>query len=183
MLAGLVIGKIGYFHPFLILGSILATIGAGLIYSLDVGSSAGRYIGYQIIFGAGLGIAIQVPVMAAQALSDVSDIALVTASILFFQLSSGAFSVSAAQSIFDNELVKKLVTLANGVDPAAVFQAGPTGIREKFSKDQVPGILLSYMKGLKASWAMGIALAGITLLVSFWPEWRRIRGSGGGVVA
>ena len=155
MLAGQVVGKIGYFQPFLILGSILATLGAGLIYSLDIGSSVGRYIGYQIIFGAGLGIAIQVPVMAAQALSDISDIALVTTSILFFQLCSGAFSVSAAQSIFNNELMKKLATVANGVTPGEVFQAGPTGITDKFSKDEVPGILLSYMKGLKASWAYG----------------------------
>ena len=183
MLAGQVIGKIGYFQPFLILGSILATVGAGLIYSLDIGSSVGRYIGYQIIFGTGLGIAIQVPVIAAQALSDISDIALVTASILFFQLSSGAFSVSAAQSIFNNELVKKLATLATGVNPSRVIQAGPTGITENFTKDQVTGILLSYMKGLKASWAMGIALAGVTLLISFWPEWRSIKGSGGGTVA
>ncbi|KAL2050628.1 hypothetical protein ABVK25_009136 [Lepraria finkii] len=183
MLAGQVIGKIGYFQPFLILGSILATVGAGLIYSLDIGSSVGRYIGYQIIFGTGLGIAIQVPVIAAQALSDISDIALVTASILFFQLSSGAFSVSAAQSIFNNELVKNLATLAPGVNPSRVIQAGSTGITENFTKDQVTGILLSYMKGLKASWAMGIALAGVTLLISFWPEWRSIKGSGGGTVA
>lgn len=183
MLAGQVIGKIGYFQPLLIVGSILATVGAGLIYSLDVGSSVGRYIGYQIIFGAGLGIAIQVPVIAAQALSDVSDIALVTASILFFQLSSGAFSVSAAQSIFNNELLSNLATLATGVNPARVIRAGPTGITQNFSKDQVTGILLSYMKGLKASWAMGTALAGITLLISFWPERRSIKGVGGGTVA
>ena len=182
MLAGQVIGKICYFQPFLILGSILATVGAGLIYSLDIGSSSGRYIGYQIIFGTGLGIAIQVPVIAAQALSDISDIALVTASILFFQLSSGAFSVSAAQSIFNNELVRKLATLGTGVNPSRVIQAGSTGITDTFTKDQVTGILLSYMKGLKASWAMGIALAGVTLFISFWPEWRSIKG-GGGVTA
>lgn len=183
MVAGSVIGKIGYFQPFLILGSILATVGAGLIYSLDIRSSMGRYIGYQLIFGTGLGIAIQVPVIAAQALSDISDIALVTTSILFFQLSSGAFSVSAAQSIFNNELVRKLATLATGVSPGRVFEAGPTGITEYFSDDQVTGILLSYMKGLKASWAMATALAGVTVLVSFWPEWKSIRGSGGGTVA
>ena len=183
MLSGSAIGKIGYFQPFLILGSILATIGAGLIYTLDIGSSVGHYIGYQIIFGAGLGIAIQVPVIAAQALSDMSDISLVTGSILFFQLSSGAFSVSAAQSIFNNELIKKLGTLATGVDAAQIIQAGSTGIPESFTKEQVPGILISYMKGLKASWAMGVGLAGVTVLISFWPEWRSIKGSGGGTVA
>ncbi|KAL8728917.1 MAG: hypothetical protein Q9166_005084 [cf. Caloplaca sp. 2 TL-2023] len=180
MIGGGLVGKVGYFQPFLILGAILATIGAGLMYSLDIGSSAGEYIGYQILFGAGLGIAIQVPVIAAQALSDLADIPLVTASILFFQLGSGAFAVSAAQNIFDNILIKKLPTLAPGVNAAEIIAAGSTGIPEAFSKEQVPGILLSYMAGLKAAWAMGIALAGITFVVSFLPQWRSIKGSGAG---
>ena len=155
------------------------------MYSLDIQSSAGQYIGYQILFGAGLGISIQVPVIAAQALSVLSDIPLVTASILFFQLASGAFAVSAAQSIFNNILISKLPELAPGVNVAQVFLAGSTGIPEHFAKAQVPGILLSYMAGLKAAWAMGIALAGVTLLVSFLPEWKSIKGAGagGGTVA
>ena len=180
MIGGGLVGKVGYFQPFLILGSILAIIGAGLMYSLDIHSSAGQYIGYQIIFGAGLGISIQVPVIAAQALSSLADIPLVTASILFFQLGSGAFSVSAAQSIFDNILISKLPVLAPGVSAAEIVVAGSTGIRQHFTMEQIPGILLSYMAGLKAAWAMGIALAGVTLLVSFLPEWRSIKGSGAG---
>lgn len=118
-------------------------------------------------------------------MSVLSDIPLVTASILFFQLASGAFAVSAAQSIFNNRLISKLPELAPGVNAAQVFLAGSTGITENFSKAQAPGILLSYMAGLKAAWAMGIALAGVTLLVSFLPEWKSIKGSGagGGAVA
>ena len=155
------------------------------MYSLDIHSSAGNYVGYQILFGAGLGISIQVPVTAAQALSDLSDIPLVTASILFFQLASGAYAVSAAQSIFNNILVSKLPELAPGVSAAQVILAGSTGIPQTFAKADVPGILLSYMAGLKAAWAMGIALAGTTLLVSFLPQWKSIKGSGagGGTVA
>ena len=184
MIGGGLVGKVGYFQPFLVFGSILAIIGAGLIYSLDIHSSAGQYLGYQIIFGAGLGFSIQVPVIAAQALSVPSDIPLVTASVLFFQMASGAFTVSAAQSIFNNILISKLPDLAPGVSAAQVFLAGSTGITDHFSKAQAPGILLSYMAGLKAAWAMGIALAGITLLVSFLPEWRSIKGKGaGGAVA
>lgn len=185
MIGGGLVGKVGYFQPFLILGAILATIGAGLIYTLDIGSSAGEYIGYQILFGAGLGIAIQVPVIAAQALSELADIPLVTASILFFQLASGAYAVSAAQSIFNNILIVKLPTLAPGVSASDIILAGSTGIPEAFSKEQVPGILLSYMAGLKAAWAMGIALAGVTFVVSFLPQWKSIKrsGAGGGIMA
>ncbi|KAL8644788.1 MAG: hypothetical protein Q9226_007592 [Calogaya cf. arnoldii] len=180
MIGGGLVGKIGYFQPFLILGAILATIGAGLMYTLDIDSSAGAYIGYQIIFGAGLGIAIQVPVIAAQALSPLADIPIVTATILFFQLSSGAFAVSAAQSIFNNILIQGLPSLAPGVNAAQIVQAGTTEIEEVFRSEQVPGILLSYMAGLKAAWMMGIALAGVTVVVSFLPEWKSIKGSGAG---
>ncbi len=184
MIGGGLVGKVGYFQPFLMLGAGLATIGAGLIYTLEIHSSAGHYIGYQILFGAGLGISIQVPIIAAQALAVLSDIALVTASILFFQLSSGAFAVSAAQSIFNNQLISNLAKLAPEISPGQIFQAGSTGIPENFAKEQVLGVLLSYMAGLKAAWAMGIALAGVTLAVSFLPEWRSIKGSGaGGVMA
>lgn len=180
MIGGGLVGKIGYFQPFLILGAILATIGAGLMYSLDIHSSAGESIGYQVLFGAGLGTAIQIPVIAAQALSAMVDIPLVTASILFFQLGSGAFAVSAAQSIFNNVLIKKLPALAPGVSAADILAAGPTGIPDTFARGQVPGILLSYMAGLKAAWAMGIALAGVTFVVSFLPQWKSIKGSGAG---
>ena len=180
MIGGGLVGKVGYFQPFLIVGAILATIGAGLMYTLDIGSSAGAYIGYQIVFGAGLGIAIQVPVIAAQALSPLADIPIVTASILFFQLSSGAFAVSAAQSIFNNVLIQKLPSLAPEVSPAQILQAGTTEIEELFPADRIPGILLSYMAGLKAAWAMGIALAGVTVLVSSLPQWKSIKGKGAG---
>ncbi|KAL8890820.1 MAG: hypothetical protein Q9215_002046 [Flavoplaca cf. flavocitrina] len=180
MIGGGLVGKVGYFQPFLIVGAILATIGAGLMYTLDIGSSVGAYIGYQIVFGAGLGIAIQVPVIAAQALSPLADIPIVTASILFFQLSSGAFAVSAAQSIFNNVLIQKLPSLAPEVSSAQILQAGTTEIEELFPADQVLGILLSYMAGLKAAWAMGIAVAGVTVMVSFLPQWKSIKGKGAG---
>ncbi|KAL8912795.1 MAG: hypothetical protein Q9171_002253 [Xanthocarpia ochracea] len=146
MIGGGLVGKVGYFQPFLMLGACLSTIGAGLIYRLDIHSSAGQYIGYQILFSAGLGISIQVPVIAAQALSALSDIALVTASILFFQLSSGAFAVSAAQSIFNNQLISNIADFVPEISPGQIIQAGSTGIPENFAKEQVLGVLLMLLR-------------------------------------
>ena len=72
----------GYFHPLLIAGGVLLTIGAGLIYTLDIGSSSGQYIGYQIIAGVGNGICSQIPLIASIAFSAPEDIALTTALVL-----------------------------------------------------------------------------------------------------
>jgi hypothetical protein len=61
---------------------MIATISAGLLYTLDIGTPAGKWIGYQILAGFGYGIALQVPVIVGQATSAPSDIAPTTAIIL-----------------------------------------------------------------------------------------------------
>lgn len=97
-----------------------------------------------------------------------------------FQLVSGALSVSAAQSIFANVMVANLPKYAPGIDPAQVFAVGSTEIRKVFTAAQVPGILQAYLAGLKAAWAMGIGLAGLTVFVGLLPERKSIKGAGGG---
>jgi hypothetical protein len=66
------------------------TIAAGLLYTLDVGTPPGKWIGYQILAGFGYGIALQVSIIIAQAFSAPSDIAPTTAIIIcksFFPVS------------------------------------------------------------------------------------------------
>ena len=93
-----------------------------------------------------------------------------------FQLLSGAFSVSAAQSIFTNRLIAALPSHAPGASPAQVIAVGATNLRTVFKEKLVlMGILESYMKGLKASWAMGIGLAGVAVLLSFGPEMKNLK--------
>lgn len=91
-----------------------------------------------------------------------------------FQLISGALSVSLAQCLFTNVLLSKLRVYAPTVDPATVIAVGASQLREAFSPDELPGILKAYMAGIKAAWAAGIALAGLTLLAALVPKWRSI---------
>lgn len=78
----------GLFAPFLLSGAVISAIGAGLLYTLDIGSPSSRWIGYQVLAGAGLGICFQVPIMVGQALAAPEDIATVTA-ILMCKLQTG----------------------------------------------------------------------------------------------
>lgn len=82
VISGGIIRKFGYFKPNLVLGSCLATVGCGLIYTLELNSSAGRWIGYQILVGAGVGFGWQPALVASQASVKSSDMAVVTSTIL-----------------------------------------------------------------------------------------------------
>jgi hypothetical protein len=88
--SGKAITKTGVAAPYLVFGSGIVTIAAGLLYTLDVGTPPGKWIGYQILAGFGYGIALQVSIIIAQAFSAPSDIAPTTAIIIcksFFPVS------------------------------------------------------------------------------------------------
>jgi MFS family permease len=53
IVGGVFISKTGYVAAVAVFGAALGTISAGLLYSLDIDSSAGKWIGYQVIGGFG----------------------------------------------------------------------------------------------------------------------------------
>lgn len=92
-----------------------------------------------------------------------------------FQTIGGAFFVSAGQTAFTNRLLDRLPITAPGVKPSLVVSAGATQLRNVFSPSDLPGILLAYMDGLKLSFALAIALAGIAVPIALFAKWANVK--------
>jgi hypothetical protein len=82
MISGTLTTKTGQVWIWLPLGAGLATIAAGLFYTLGTDSKAGLWIGFQIIAGFGFGFAWQAPMVRAQAESKPEDVSS-TSAIVF----------------------------------------------------------------------------------------------------
>jgi MFS family permease len=65
MLVGVSITKIGYYTPFVIAGSILLSIGSGLVSTFTTTTPSSHWIGYQILFGFGMGMSMQQTLVAS----------------------------------------------------------------------------------------------------------------------
>ncbi|ROW15881.1 hypothetical protein VPNG_02556 [Cytospora leucostoma] len=174
IISGGFISKTGIATPVMVFGAALATVAAGLMYTLDVGTSAGKWIGYQILGGVGWGLAVQIPVITGQAYAPAEDLAEVTAIIFFFQTVGAAFIISAAQAAFVNVLVKTIPYAAPSVDPARLVATGATELRNIFTPEQVPGILVAYMGGLKISFLVSLASVALALVISLFSKWKRL---------
>ena len=76
-LASIVVGglitALGPYNPPMWAGVIIFTVGSGMIYTLKVSSSAGTWIGYQILAGVGAGACVQIPFIAVQVALDEKD--------------------------------------------------------------------------------------------------------------
>jgi MFS transporter, DHA2 family, glioxin efflux transporter len=91
-----------------------------------------------------------------------------------FQTIGGALFVSAAESIFGNRLLQSVSSNAPGVDPTLILHTGASEIRNVFLGADLPGVLSSYMLGLKGAWALGLALTAGAVVASFGPRRDRI---------
>ncbi|RMZ83865.1 hypothetical protein DV737_g1486, partial [Chaetothyriales sp. CBS 132003] len=80
--SGSLVTKTGWAQPVMVVGSIIAIIGTCLLYRLDIGTTTGQWIGYQIVAGVGYGSAFQMPMVIGQAVAPVKDLPQVTAIIL-----------------------------------------------------------------------------------------------------
>lgn len=191
----------GIATPITVVGAVIVTIASGLLYTLNIGTSTGKWIGYQLLAGVGVGIGLQVPIIVGQGNCDPKDISSVTAIILckfpisriplkltisraVFQTIGGAFFVSAAQSAFINQLIRRLHTTVPGVNPHLVVTTGATELHNVFTADQIPGVLIAYMDGIKAALAISIAAAGFSFVVTLFSSWKRLntdafKGTGG----
>lgn len=55
IVAGACVTQFGYYTPFMIISSLLMAVGAGLLSTFQPDTGSGKWIGYQVIFGAGMG--------------------------------------------------------------------------------------------------------------------------------
>lgn len=80
---GQLVSLVGYYTPSLILGVCFTAIGAGLLTTFEVHTSKAKWIGYQLLYVFGQGLASQAPNMAAQTVLPKEDVA-IGASLMFF---------------------------------------------------------------------------------------------------
>ncbi|KAK3064268.1 hypothetical protein LTS18_008731 [Coniosporium uncinatum] len=171
---GFALSKIGIVPLFWIAGGALGAIGCGLFHTMDAYTSTGKWIGYQIIVGFASGWTFQVALSNAQVHAPPEDMSQVTAIVNVFVTCGGAFFLSAAQSAFNNELIKAFATKLPEIDPILALGVGATQIRQAFTAAQIPLVIEAYTLGLKAVFAITVAAFGVSAIIGFLGSWKRL---------
>ncbi|KAK4246245.1 MFS general substrate transporter [Corynascus novoguineensis] len=127
--SGAIVGKVGYYLPFMAIGSILVATGNGLLSSLMPGTPTGKWIGYQIIIGAGRGLGLQVPIIAIQNTLFPPQIPVAIALVTFGQALSGSVFLNLCHAIFTNSLKDLLPQYAPSVNALTIIDAGAAGLQ------------------------------------------------------
>ena len=174
--AGILTSKvIGYWTPNMIVCSIMMSIGAGLMTTFTTETGPAKWIGYQVVFGLGIGMGFQQPSVAAQTLLPKKDVPTGVSLMFFGQNVGGALFVSVGQNVLSNRLAKSLSQVA-GVDPAAVVNAGATNLRAMVPPQTLDAVLKDYGNALTNVFYVAVAVSCLSLVGALCMEWESVKG-------
>lgn len=172
--SGVLIARVGYYTPFMLFGCVLLSIGAGLLTTLQVNTGEGKWIGYQILYGFGMGCTFQAPNLAAQTVLATKDVPVGTSLMFFSQLLGGAIFTSVGSNVLSNELLKNLANIP-GVNAVALVNRGATELLQGLAASLVEPVLVAYNQSLRMVLQVGLVMTCLTVLGALALEWRSVK--------
>ncbi|KAF3762099.1 MFS general substrate transporter [Cryphonectria parasitica EP155] len=175
---GQLVSYTGYYTPSFIFGCCVAAVGAGLLCTLGVHASEGQWVGYQVLYGFGLGFVSQAPNMAAQTVLPKQDVA-IGASLMFFgQTLFSAVFVSVGQNVFDNQLRTRLAKVP-GLGSVPVQDTGATDFLDSLNNQNRSAALEAYNGSLRTVFVVAMCMACLAIPGALAMEWRTVKKKGG----
>ncbi|HET6952957.1 MAG TPA: MDR family MFS transporter [Acidimicrobiales bacterium] len=176
ILSGRVIARTGRYRAWPITGTAIGSVGMYLLSTMDAGTSRLAGSVFMFVVGFGIGMVMQVLVLAVQNAADYEDLGVVTSAVNFFRSLGGSFGIAVFGAIFAALLDSRLAELissgalgAAGVD-AEALTASPERLR------QLPPEILSPVTHAMSDsitaiflWAVPLLLVGFVLALAL-PE-------------
>jgi len=165
IVGGQIISRTGRYRPFPIVGTAIATIGMALLTQLNVHTSTVATSLYMLVIGFGLGMVMQVLVLAVQNAVPPRDMGVATSGSIMFRQIGGSVGIAAFGAIFANHLRTNLAkTLPPGVH-------GPTSATPKAVKALPPHVHTLYIhafsNALHPMFLVGAVVSGIAFLLTW----------------
>ena len=176
IVAGIAITLLGYYTPFMIASSVIMSIGAGLLATFKVGTGHSMWIGYQAVFGFGVGLGMQQPLIAAQTVCDLHDVPTATAITNFCLTLGGALFISVGQNLFSNRLFTNLVANVPNLNPSMILNTGATSLRTSVDPGNIARVLEAYNGAIVQAFYASTAMAAFSIIGSVGMEWKSVKG-------
>jgi hypothetical protein len=115
------------------------------------------------------------PLIAVQAVLDMSEIPVATALVIFMQLFDAAILVSVRESVLTNNLVSSISQVVPGVDAVAISSSGATNIKNAVREEYLHGVIQVYNDGLVEVFKLVLVMACLTSIGSSAMEWKSVK--------
>ncbi|PHH90385.1 hypothetical protein CDD83_3835 [Cordyceps sp. RAO-2017] len=171
VVAGALTTMTGYYNPGMIIGTALAIAGAAVLTTLNIDASTARAVGYQLLYGFGIGFAFGQPSYVVQTLLPEADVPVGVTFITLVQNLSASVFVAVAQSIFQGGLRSRLRQELPGVDLSPILDSGLSNFRSSLPQDKQLAGLRAFSASLVTTFYISLALSAVSAVGALGIRW------------
>ncbi|MEV5946990.1 DHA2 family efflux MFS transporter permease subunit [Streptomyces sp. NPDC051993] len=179
--SGQIVSRTGRWKVFPIAGTAVTTLGLLLLHRLTETSPTWEMSVYFFVFGAGLGLVMQVLVLVVQNAVGYADLGVATSGATFFRSIGASFGVAIFGTIFTNRLTGKLSAalagqpLPPGVGPGTIA-ADPRAIGQLPPAARQP-VLHAYASSITDVFLYAAPVVLVAFVVAWLLKEDRLRGA------
>lgn len=180
-LSGQIVSRTGRWKVFPILGTGITAVGLLLLHQLTEFTGTRVMSAYLLVFGAGLGLVMQILVLVVQNSVGYPDLGVATSGATFFRSIGASFGVAIFGTIFNNLLGDKISTalagktLPPGVTPAGI-SADPHAIG-RLPAALRPPVLHAFATSITDVFLYAVPVVLLGFLVAWFLKEDKLRGS------
>lgn len=174
ILSGIMVTKFGYYNPWMLFCVVMISIGSGLFYTFNPATGHAKWIGYQVVFGLGLGCGFQQANVAVQTCLKPVDVPIGASLLMFAQQLGGALFVAIAETLFTNFLKENLGKVP-GINAEEIIGAGATAMRQYVPASSLNAVIWEYSNAITKTFVMGIVLSCLSIFPALAMEWKSVK--------
>ncbi|KAL3432238.1 MFS general substrate transporter [Aspergillus tetrazonus] len=179
IIAGGLVAAVGYYTWACLVATVLTSVftaqGSGLMTTFDPASRIAKWIGYQAIYGAGIGFGLQQPLIAIQTALPENQVAEGTAVILFIQTFGGAIFLAVGQNVLSSRLIANVRDSNIPIDARSLLSQGATSLESIVPSEYLPELRNAYNKALVHVFYAAVATAGLSIFGSAFLPWYSVK--------
>jgi EmrB/QacA subfamily drug resistance transporter len=166
IVSGRVISRIGRYRMFPIVGTFIATIALVLLGTLKDESPIALIYTYAGLLGLGLGMVLQVLILATQNSVDMKVMGVATSGVTMFRSIGGSIGVSVFGTIFTNGLQSRTASFMTA-GPASPRSFGPDAVA-KLPPDIHARYLHAFGSSLHTVYHVAACVIAVAFLLAWW---------------
>ncbi|KAI1469543.1 major facilitator superfamily domain-containing protein [Daldinia caldariorum] len=171
IIAGAVTSMVGYYNPGMIAGTALAIAGAALLTTINLDSSTARIVGYQLLYGFGVGFGFGQPSYVVQTVLPSADIPVGVTFITLTQNLSSSIFVAVAQSILQGELRSRLQSVIPDLDVSSLLNSGAGDLISTLPPESRGAAIEAYSRSLILTLYISLALSCVSVIGALGIRW------------
>jgi hypothetical protein len=144
--------------------SVLTPIASGLLTTLDLEEQIAKAVGLLTFLGLAVGLGLQGPQVALQAVLPIEDVSLGGAVITFGAGMGSALWICASATLFQDRLSKEIQDSAPGTNTTHIQEAGLSKLRESIGPERLKSVLSGYENAVVQTLYIPLALALLSII-------------------